>query len=192
LTRAIRQILLLGTLLAVFPAQAVAASPDAIVRDCIQDGTLNGNYTDSELEAARQQLAGDIDAYGDCYAVLGAAMGANNGPKADASGNDGDSGGTGGSGANGDGKGSGGAKDGKAKDAKQEQGRREIASIDDALATDDPTADEDDSGGSWLPLILTLVALAALATGGGLWYAARHNPAVANALRRVPLPGRRS
>jgi hypothetical protein len=186
LKRAIRQILLLGTLLAAFPAQAVAASPDTIIRDCAQDGVVNGTYEDGDLAAARQQLAGDIAAYGDCYALFGAAMAANN-PKASASNNNDDD--TGGSPAE---QRAHERKNAVDKAKRKQEARREIASIGDTLSPDDPAATDDGgSGDSSLPLILTLVALAGLATGGGLWYAARHNPAVANALRRVPLPRRR-
>jgi hypothetical protein len=41
-------------------------------------------------------------------------------------------------------------------------------------------------------MVLILVALLCAGTGGGLWYASKRNPAVANALRRVPLPFRNS
>ena len=60
--------LVLGLLVAV-PA-ASAASTTQILRDCADDGVLQGNYTPSELRKARQNIPTDTDEYTDCRDVL--------------------------------------------------------------------------------------------------------------------------
>jgi hypothetical protein len=58
------------------PSAAHAAGPIQIIRDCEDDGALQGNYTASELRNARGQLPTDIDEYSDCRDVLGRAIAA--------------------------------------------------------------------------------------------------------------------
>jgi hypothetical protein len=77
---------------------ASAANP---IRDCEDDGILQGDYTPSQLRQARSNLPTDIDEYSDCRDVLSRAIAAS----ASASG---PSGGTGGGGGNGAGATSGG------------------------------------------------------------------------------------
>ena len=55
--------LLLG--LVVVPA-ANAASTTQILRDCADDGVLQGDYSPSELRKARQNIPTDTDEYTDC------------------------------------------------------------------------------------------------------------------------------
>lgn len=181
--RAIRQILVLAAIAAALPASALADMPDTAIRDCIQDGAVQGHYDDDVLQEAINRIRGDNAVYGDCEDVLGALIGSGAGSQK----------------ANTSGKGGPGAKDGRLTPAEKrkakrekERKRRQIASIDLAPDGSDPLQlDEDTSSGMSLPVLLTLILLACLAAGGGLWYAARRNPAIANALRRVPLPGRR-
>jgi hypothetical protein len=63
---------LLGALL-LAPA-AHAAGPIQIIRDCEDDGVLQGSYTASELRNARANLPTDIDEYSDCRDVLSRAI----------------------------------------------------------------------------------------------------------------------
>jgi hypothetical protein len=58
------------------PSAAHAAGPIQIIRDCEDDGALQGNYTASELRSARSALPTDIDEYSDCRDVLGRAIAA--------------------------------------------------------------------------------------------------------------------
>lgn len=68
------------TLVAVLAAVAAAvspaltspafASPISVIRDCSEDGVLNGKYSASELERALDQLPSDLDEYTDCRSVL--------------------------------------------------------------------------------------------------------------------------
>jgi hypothetical protein len=66
--------LLLGLIVAV-PA-ASAASTTQILRDCADDGVLQGDYTPAELRKARQNIPTDTDEYTDCRDVLARAAAA--------------------------------------------------------------------------------------------------------------------
>ena len=63
------------TLVAVLAAFAVAvpaavSSPLSVIRDCSEDGILNGKYSPKELDGALEQLPSDLDEYTDCRAVI--------------------------------------------------------------------------------------------------------------------------
>jgi hypothetical protein len=66
--------LVLG-LFAVVPV-ANAASTTQILRDCADDGVLQGDYTPAELRKARQNIPTDTDEYTDCRDVLARAAAA--------------------------------------------------------------------------------------------------------------------
>ena len=82
--------LVLG-LFAVVPA-ANAASTTQILRDCADDGVLQGDYSPAELRKARQNIPTDTDEYTDCRDVLARAAAAG----VSSRGGSGGSGGTGG------------------------------------------------------------------------------------------------
>src|SRR5829696_7881111 len=63
--------LVLGLIVAV-PA-ANAASTTQILRDCADDGVLQGTYSPSELRKARKNIPTDTDEYTDCRDVLARA-----------------------------------------------------------------------------------------------------------------------
>ena len=63
--------LLLG--LVVFVPAADAASTTQILRDCADDGVLQGTYSPSELRKARKNIPTDTDEYTDCRDVLARA-----------------------------------------------------------------------------------------------------------------------
>ena len=86
--------LVLGLFVAV-PA-ANAASTTQILRDCADDGVLQGDYSPSELRKARQNIPTDTDEYTDCRDVLARAAAAGVSSKGGGSG-PGGSGGSGGS-----------------------------------------------------------------------------------------------
>ena len=50
--------------------------PTQILRDCADDGDLQGDYSPSELRDARQNIPSDIDEYTDCRDVLARAASA--------------------------------------------------------------------------------------------------------------------
>ena len=69
MTRLIRPILILAFLLALAPS-AMAASRNQIIKDCADDGQLEGHYSQSELRDARQHMPSDVAEYTDCADVL--------------------------------------------------------------------------------------------------------------------------
>jgi hypothetical protein len=93
---------LLGLVMA--PA-ALAASTTQILRDCADDGRLQGDYSPSELRKARQDIPTDTDQYTDCRDVLAraAARGVSGSGSRGRGGGDGSDGGAGGGGGGGNG-----------------------------------------------------------------------------------------
>jgi hypothetical protein len=83
---------LIATLvLAVITAPAAHAGSGDVIRDCAKDGTLNGDYSQGELQGALDGLPSDLDEYTDCRSVirraaLSKAGGNRSNPKATASG----------------------------------------------------------------------------------------------------------
>jgi hypothetical protein len=51
-------------------APAAASTRDKIIRDCADDGVLQGHYSPSALRDARQNLPSDVAEYTDCADVL--------------------------------------------------------------------------------------------------------------------------
>jgi hypothetical protein len=73
----LRKALVLGCLLLGFAAPAaLGASTTQILRDCADDGVLQGDYSPSELRKARQNIPADTDEYTDCRDVLARAAAA--------------------------------------------------------------------------------------------------------------------
>ena len=71
----LRQTLFLAVMLCALalPATAHADYRDAIA-DCAEDGVLDGSYTNEELKKARKNLPTDLAEYTDCPDVLAAAI----------------------------------------------------------------------------------------------------------------------
>lgn len=191
--RAIRQ-LMLPTVLVVLallaPAQAATASTLDVQRDCADSDVFEKKHSRADLRATLPKVQADLAEYGTCKQMILAALAALK-TKAGASGS---GGGTIDPDLNGDGVVTPTEKRIAAKRAKEKREKRnkQIAAVSDDLVQDDAAtvSGGGGSGGSSLPLILTLVALLCAGLGGGLWYASKRNPAVANTLRRVPLPFR--
>jgi len=193
--RVIRQLLLPTVIVAlalIAPAQA-SASVLEVQRDCADSDVFEHDHSRKDLQNTLSEVQADLAEYGTCkqmilaeLAALKAKGGGPNGPGDDGRSAD----------LNGDGVVTQTEKKIAAKRAKQAREKRneQIAAISDDLVQDDAAAASGDggSGGSSLPLILALVALVCAGVGGGLWYASKRNPAVANALRRVPVPFRNS
>src|SRR4051812_41521029 len=61
-------------LLLAIAATAEAAGTTQILRDCADDGVLQGHYTAAEIRKARQHIPTDTDQYTDCRDVLARAL----------------------------------------------------------------------------------------------------------------------
>jgi hypothetical protein len=89
--------LLLALLVALLAPAAAHASSGKVIRDCADDGRLQGRYSDKELKQALKDLPADLDEYSDCREAIGAAIGKGGGHKG-GGGNQGGGGGGGGGG----------------------------------------------------------------------------------------------
>jgi hypothetical protein len=67
---------LFAALLLVPTAHATEGPIQDLLKDCADDGVLQGDYTPSELRKAQTQLPTDIDEYSDCRDVLSRAISA--------------------------------------------------------------------------------------------------------------------
>jgi hypothetical protein len=178
---------LLATLaVAITALVAVPVANADPVSDCAADGSLNGSYSNDELRGALGNIPADLDEYSDCRAQIAGAIGSGgSGPKAGASSN---AAATPAAVAK---KKAAAAKAKKAKKAKKHKLREIAAASPDSGAKDITLQAADTSNGMPTGLILALIALGLLALAAGLMTITRRVPAVGNALRRVPLPGRR-
>ncbi len=187
------------------PALAQASAAD-VIRDCAEDGAVDGDYSNAELREAGRRLPADLDEYSDCRAAIRSKI--SNGPTAGAAGGPGLNGGVDGGGAAGSGRGSGdGSGDGSpgsgsnadgssAGSAAESARKRELARADtESLLGDrsvDPAAagafdEEGTANGLPLPVLLAIIALVLLAMAGALYTLRKRRPAlVEGALRRVP------
>ena len=65
--------LALTLLVSVLVAAPAFGSARDVIRDCSEDGVLNGHYSHSELAKALDKLPSDLDEYTDCRAVIRSA-----------------------------------------------------------------------------------------------------------------------
>jgi len=156
---------------------AAAASGDDVTRDCAQDGDLDKEYSDEELQDASENMPSDIDAYSDCRDVIRQAQAGGRG----SSGSAGDAGGGVGGSAGGGGNGSAPGEAGSggtgptASDA-EELSRRQQEAQDGTAPADSATlaAGADAGNDSGLPTAaLVAIALLGLAAVGGGGYLLR-------------------
>jgi hypothetical protein len=183
MTMRIRHLVLCLIAACVLAVPATAhASYRAVIQDCAEDGVLDHHYSQQDLINARKHLPSDLDEYSDCREVIGAAIG---GPRKKKGG--------GGGGppppahpAAHDAKAlkratSGGKPSVRVGGRKVEPGSNGLFNL-------------AGSNGLPLPLLLALISVGLLATGGGLYALRRRIPALANirlprlSLSRVPFP----
>ena len=165
--------------IALFVALAIpttaAASGDEAIRDCAQDGDLDKEYSDEELEEAEENMPSDIDAYSSCRDVFRAAQA---GGRGGTNGTD-DSGSTGG-GASGSAGGGGSANDGDvsgtegatARDQEELNRREQEARGDTAPTTETALpagADAGDDSGLPTAALVAIALLGLAAVGGGVY-----------------------
>jgi hypothetical protein len=63
----------LALLASVVLAPPASGSANDVIRDCSEDGELNGHYSHGELAKALDKLPSDLDEYTDCRAVIRSA-----------------------------------------------------------------------------------------------------------------------
>ncbi|MBE2317389.1 hypothetical protein DVA67_015510 [Solirubrobacter sp. CPCC 204708] len=85
---------LLAALLLV-PSVASAQGTEDILRDCADDGILQGDYSASEMRAARNDMPAELEEYSDCGDVLSREISAKTASTKDPSSGDNSSGGGG-------------------------------------------------------------------------------------------------
>lgn len=205
-----RNLIAPALLLLAFALPAAAqASPDAVVRDCAEDGSVDGTYSNKDKRAALDKIPADLDEYSDCRSAIKASMD-NGGPKAGSANSKGDAGGGGaGSGSgggsgtstidpdlNGDGTVTAAEKAAAGKTdlaLKQDEKRNNTEAALGDRGTDPTKVGAIDasqtSNGLPTPVIASIAALALLAALAGAFFLARRNPGFAQAMRRVPVPG---
>jgi hypothetical protein len=161
------------------------ASPQSVIRDCAQDGKLDQHYSLSDLKNAEKKLPTDVDEYTNCRDVINQAEVSGSGDKGTKA--HGAAGG-GGSGKSGGGGGPS-AKDVKAlsRATNHDQGAPSLS-----LQGEKVTPG---SGGVFktagaansmpLPVLLALIAVAALTAAGGFVALRRRFPEVIGAALRV-------
>jgi hypothetical protein len=203
-TRLPRHLLPLAALLVLLAFPGVAfGSPLEVIKDCNEDGVLDGKYSNKELRKALDNLPSDIDEYSDCRDVIGAAI-------TSGSSKGGGSGGTGGGGGAGgfNNTGGGGAR---ALTPEEQAARAQDQADLQALTSPDSRKDAPpiDVGGEKVkpgsngvfdlasasnslptPLLVALIALALLAIGGGVVALRGRVPALARLplLSKIPTP----
>ncbi len=187
-----RLLLLLATAVALaLPAISSAQDGQDVIRDCAQDGDLDGNYTQEELDEAHDNMPSDIDEYSNCRSVIEAARergGVGGG------GNEGSSGGGITSGGSSDG--SGGAPGGSGTDSEELENRGDRAQSDDApkatvageTAVDDGgTFTTDAASNGMSPALIVALILAAVGALAGALYLLR-DQLPASIASRLPGP----
>jgi hypothetical protein len=152
-----------------------AASGDDVIRDCAQDGDLDKQYSDEELEDANRNLPSDIDQYSDCRDVIAQAQAGGRGGSTGGSGSGGgaggssDGGGTGGGATTGDRPGQGGtADDASELGIRRQQAEAGVAPDTSAATAAGADVGDDDSG---LPTaaLVAIVLLGLSAVAGGVY-----------------------
>jgi len=151
------------------------ASGDEVIRDCAQDGDLDKDYSDEELEDAERKMPSDVDQYTDCRDVIRQAQA---GGRGSTDGGTGPGGGTGG-GSDGGGyrgsvtgddvSGEGGTPDDATALGVRKQEAEEGIAPDTSAATAAGADVGGDDGGLPTPALVAIILLGLSAIGGGLY-----------------------
>ena len=168
------------------PAAALAQGGQEVLRDCAQDGDLDRDYSDEELNDAYNNMPSDIDEYSNCRDVIRQAQAGGRG-SADGEGEDGGAGGGSGGGAGTDYRGSqagddvtgqgGTASDNQALANRTDAARNGEAPDSGALGqTASSNVGSDDSGFP-TAVVIALILVAVTAIGGGAYALREHLPA---------------
>jgi hypothetical protein len=183
----IRHILIFLAVAAVLASSASSAlaSPQAVIRDCANDGKLDQHYSLSDLKKAEKKLPTDVDEYTNCRDVINQAEVSGSGPKSHGATN---SPGPGAGGGNG---GGGGPSPGDAQALKQATGQGgkppSLSLHGEKVVPGSGGVFKTASAANTLPVpvLLALVAVAALMAAGGFVALRRRFPEVVGAARRI-------
>jgi hypothetical protein len=181
----VRRVAYILVLLIALAAPALAqASPDAVIRDCADDGDLDQHYSNSDLDKAEKNLPSDLDEYSDCRSVIAGAK--TGGSDKGGGRSNGSSGGGTSAAAKNEEIGSA-NEDRAALDALTKRGEKPRLEI--GGHTVEPGSNglfdlASASDGLPLPVLLALIALGLLTAASGLFVLRRRVPALA----RIPLP----
>jgi hypothetical protein len=167
--------LLFALTIALAAPGVAAAQGEDVIRDCAQDGDLDGDYSQDELDDAYDNMPSDVDEYSNCREVIERARereGGGGGNNAAGSTGDSEDGSGGGASAPDDLGGSG-------NDTDELEQRGERSQRDDApegavageqvRGADGTLASDDESDGMPTALIVALVLAALAAIGGGVY-----------------------
>jgi hypothetical protein len=186
----IRFILLLATAVALaLPAASFAQEGQEVLRDCAQDGDLDGDYTQEELDEAYENMPSDIDEYSTCRSVIEAAR-----ERSGVGG--GDEGSSGGVTPGGGSDGSGGAPGGSGNDLEELENRGDRAKAGDAPDVGVAGESAKNTGGTFStdaeanamsPALIIALILAALGAVAGALYLLR-DQLPASIASRLPGP----
>ena len=182
-------LLLAAAVALALPAASFAQEGQDVIRDCAQDGDLDGDYSQEELDEAYETMPSDIDEYSNCRSVIEAAR--------ERSGVGGGSNeGSAGAGVNSGGSGPGGAPGGSGNDLNELDARRDRAQSGDApeahvageaVGNDGGTFSTDaETNGMSTALIVALILAAVGALAGALYLLRDQLPA--SVASRLPGP----
>ncbi len=184
-------LLIVTALIALLLPASASANPQQVILDCSDDGKLSRNYSNKDLRGALDDLPGDLDEYSDCRQVISGAIGSGTGGNRGGSDSgDGGAGTTGG--------GNTGALSGEQAAADQQSDQEALAAAtkeaqDGSIAVGDQQVEPGENGvfdlasaenGVPTPLLLVLIALAALAVAAAFLLLRRRVPGLA----RISLP----
>src|SRR3954451_7431108 len=161
------------------------ASPQAVIRDCAQDGKLDQHYSLSDLKNAEKKLPTDVDEYTNCRDVINQAEVSGSGSKGTKAHS---AGGGGGGSSTGGGGGGASAKDVNALSRATKQGSRPSLSLQGQKVTAGSGGGFQTAGAAHspaLPVLLALIAIAALTAAGGIVALRRRFPEVVGAALRI-------
>jgi hypothetical protein len=148
-----------------------AADGDDVIRDCAQDGDLDKQYSDEELEEAEENMPSDIDAYSSCREVIRQAQAGGRGSTDNAV--PGGGGATGGGGSSTDPGGTAGGARATPRDLEDLQRRQQEVQEGALPTSDDATlaagADAGEDSGLPAAALVAIALLGLAAVGGGVY-----------------------
>jgi len=145
------------------------ASGDDVIRDCAQDGDLDNQYSDEELQDASENMPSDIDAYSDCRDVIRQAQGGGRGSSGSSESGGGAGGSTGGGGNGENGSGGAGATASDAEELSRRQQEAQDGTAPSESATLAAGANAGDDSGLPTAALVAIALLGLAAVGGGAY-----------------------